>query len=542
VIENISLPTSLNVTNKNMSHKRKKRHRALSTKRRTKKNIMAANKSLNIDKALRSALQYHQDGQLDRAKAICDKILTLSPNHAGTLHLLGLIACQVGKIDVAIDLIDKAIQASPQNAAYYNSMGNVLTHQGKKDDAIACYRNALGINPNLVEAHYNMGNVFQDQGKLNEAITCYKNAIQIAPNIAQPHNNMGNALKDQGKLDEAVACYRQALEINPNLAEAHYNMANVFEDQGKLDEAIGFYRKALEIKPDYVEAHCGIGNVFEDQGKLHEAIGFYRKALEIAPNHARAYCSMGNALKYQGKLAEAAACFEKAVELDPENSSAKHHLAAVTGRTTEAPPQEYIRKVFDHYSPKFERHVVETLHYKIPSLLRQNFHTIVKNDLHFKNVIDLGCGTGLAGIEFRLNADRLSGIDISPKIVEEAKKKHVYDILRVADIIEFLNDTDEKYDLFIATDVFVYSGNLKGIFESVQNCSLSGAYFLFSTENCAGNEYILRPTGRYAHSRTYIQSLAKEYGFVIEMCQAAGVRKEHGQWIMGDIFILKSGA
>lgn len=458
-----------------MSQRKQKRGQLLPGGKRGKKNIFASNTSpFNVHTALSAAVRHRQDGRLDRAEAICKEILTISPNQAGALNLLGLIACQVGKSDVAVDLIRKAIQTSPQNAIYHNSMGNVLT--------------------------------------------------------------------DQGKADEAIACYHKALEIKPNLVEAHYNMGNVFEAQGKLDEAITYYGKALEIKPDYVEAHYGMGNVFQDQGKLDEAIGSYRKVLEIVPNHAGAYCGMGNALKYQGKLAEAAACFEQAVELDPENASAKHHLAAVTGRTTEAPPQEYIRKVFDHYSTKFERHVVETLHYKIPSLLRHSFHTIVKNDLHFKNVIDLGCGTGLAGIEFRVNADRLRGVDISPKIVEEAKKKRVYDILLVADIIEFLNDTDEKYDLFIATDVFIYRGNLKGIFESVQNRSLSGAYFLFSTEGHAGNDYILRPTGRYAHSRTYIQSLAKEYGFVIELCQSAGVRKEHGQWIMGDIYILKLGA
>jgi predicted TPR repeat methyltransferase len=263
--------------------------------------------------------------------------------------------------------------------------------------------------------------------------------------------------------------------------------------------------------------------------------------LELMPKHTGAYCGMGNALKYQGKLAEAAACFEEAVKLDPENSSAKHHLAAVTGRTTEAPPREYVRKVFDHYSPKFEHHVVETLQYKIPCVLRQKFDAISENNPHFKNVIDLGCGTGLAGIEFRGIADRLVGIDISSKMVKEAKKKRVYDVLLVGDMIEFLNDSDERYDLFIATDVFVYTGNLKGIFGSVQKHALSKAYFLFSTESCAKNEYILRPTGRYAHSRTYIQSLATEYDFVVEMCQASGIRKEQGQWIKGDIFVLRTG-
>lgn len=482
-----------------------------------------------------------KNGQLNKAEKFYKKILREDPNHADALHLLGLIAGQVGKSDVAVDLNCKAIETRPKNAVYYNSMGNALTVEGKGDEAISCYQKALGINPHLVEAHYNMGNVFQDQGKLDEAVACYRKALEIAPNMAQPCNNMGNALKAQAKRDEAISCYQKALQINPRLVEAHYNMGNVFQDEGKVDQAITYYQKALEIQPDYVEAHYNIGNVLRDQGKLDEAITCYRTVLDIAPNHAGAYCSMGSALKYQGKLAEAIACFRHAVKLDPENSSVKHQLAAVTGQTTEAAPRAYIRDLFDQYSKKFDRHVVETLEYKIPSLLRRTLHTTIRNDLHFKNIIDLGCGTGLAGMEFRVVADRLVGIDISPRMIDEAKKKRVYDVLVVGDIIEFLNDTDEKYDLFIATDVFIYCGDLKRIFQSVQNNSLSGAYFLFSTESCSGNDYVLRPTVRYAHSKTYIQSLAEEHGFVIEVCQSEGIRKEHGKWIMGDIFILKCG-
>lgn len=490
-----------------MTRKKQKRKNLLSTKNKSRKRISVSNKSsLNIDHALSIALQHHQNGQLNKAEKVCKKILKADPNHSDVLHLLGLIARKAGKNDVAANLISQAISISPKNEIYY----------------------------------YNMGNTLKDLGKLNEAISCYQKVVKLKPAFTEAYNNMAVLLKEQGRSDEAITYYRKALQLRPDDAQAHNNMGNALKDQGRPDEAIACYRKALEIKPDCVEAHYSIGNVLRGQGKVDEAITCYRKALEIEPNHAGAYCSMGNALKEQGKLAEAIASFHHAVTLDPENSSAKHQLAAVTGQTTEAAPRAYIRDLFDQYAKKFDRDLVEILGYKIPTLLRRTLHATVKNDLHFKNIIDLGCGTGLAGMEFRVIADRLSGIDISPRMIEEAKKKHVYDILLVADIIEFLNNCDEKYDLFIATDVFVYSGNLKGIFELVQNHSLNGAYFLFSTESCANNDYVLRPTARYAHSRPYIQSLAKEHGFVVKLCQSAGIRKEYGQWIMGHIFVLES--
>ena len=101
-----------------------------------------------------------------------------------------------------------------------------------------------------------------------------------------------------------------------------------------------------------------------------------------------------------------------------------------------------------------------------------------------------------------------------------------------------LNKTREKYDLFIAADVFVYLGDLNAVFQAVQKHSTEDAYFLFSVENCP-KDYVLRPSGRYAHSPAHIQSLAAKHRMSVEFSQSCGLRKEKGQWVMGDLYVLK---
>ena len=49
-------------------------------------------------------------------------------------------------------------------------------------------------------------------------------------------------------------------------------------------------------------------------------------------------------------------------------------------------------------------------------------------------MLDLGCGTGLAGAAFRPHVDWLVGVDLSPKMIEAARAKGLYDQLAVADI------------------------------------------------------------------------------------------------------------
>jgi tetratricopeptide (TPR) repeat protein len=60
-------------------------------------------------------------------------------------------------------------------------------------------------------------------------------------------------------------------------------------------------------------------------------------------------------------------------------------------------------------------------------------------------------------------ADRLTGVDLSSQMLEKAKALGVYDQLVHADIAEHLRTTAQTYDLILATDAFIYIGDLAPI-------------------------------------------------------------------------------
>ena len=223
----------------------------------------------------------------------------------------------------------------------------------------------------------------------------------------------------------------------------------------------------------------------------------------------------------------------------PENYSAAHLLAALSGKKTDAAPIQYVQEIFSRLSNNFEKHLVDKLGYSVPQMFRDVLEKIVPEKLYFRNLLDLGCGTGLSGMAFRDISERMTGVDLSPEMIIKAKEKTIYDDLSVADLTEFLNATNQKFDLVIAADVFIYTGNLKPVFTSIAACLYRGAYFVFSTESVTGPGYNLQETGRYAHSSEYIESLAKDYGFIVKASDSVRIRKEQGEWIMGEIFILK---
>lgn len=52
-------------------------------------------------------------------------------------------------------------------------------------------------------------------------------------------------------------------------------------------------------------------------------------------------------------------------------------------------------------------------------------------------------------------------------------------------------------------------------------------------------KYCLLQTGRFAHSKVYIESLAYEHGFEIKYSGTQNIRKEKGGWVKGHNYILR---
>ena len=111
----------------------------------------------------------------------------------------------------------------------------------------------------------------------------------------------------------------------------------------------------------------------------------------------------------------------------------------------------------------------------------------------------------MSGIQFKEFAHKLSGIDVSVEMLKKAEQTHVYDELILGDVSKVLENQTLKFDLFIATDTFIYIGDLNRLFSVVKKRSTSSGFFVFCTEHTEENDYHIRKSGRFAHSKTYIK-------------------------------------
>lgn len=129
---------------------------------------------------LARALHLHQTGQLRDAEAGYRDLLAISPNHAGAMGYLGLLAYQSGHAEAGIDLLKRSIAKDGHNPITHYNLAIILSELGRDEDAIAHNRKALELKPDYEEAHANLSALLLLRGRMQEALTAVIRGLQVA--------------------------------------------------------------------------------------------------------------------------------------------------------------------------------------------------------------------------------------------------------------------------------------------------------------------------------------------------------------------------
>ena len=198
------------------------------------------------------------------------------------------------------------------------------------------------------------------------------------------------------------------------------------------------------------------------EGDLAGAVSVFEQALELAPEWPEARFALADALHAAGRRDEAVAAYAAYLARDLDDTMGAAIRLALLGAAPppERLPEAYVKTLFDQYAPRFEESLVGQLGYQAPFLLRAALDAIAPVETPCGRVLDLGCGTGLGGEALRNRAAWLEGVDLSPGMVEQARRKGIYDRLDVTDALVALTKAKDRFDIVIAADVVVYLGNL----------------------------------------------------------------------------------
>jgi predicted TPR repeat methyltransferase len=293
---------------------------------------------------------------------------------------------------------------------------------------------------------------------------------------------LGRALLAADDKEQALEILREAAALGPYIAEAAFALGEGLLAMGHLPTAIAEFQRALRLEPTLVAANYALGCAWFDAGEADRAGEIFNEIAAMeSPFAARAV----------SKLSEVDAM----------------------RRASRAPPG-YIRHLFDQFSSDYERKMLAELSYRAHHLLR-DLADLVGAAAQGLDILDLGCGTGLAGEAFRDLAHRLDGVDLSPLMIERARDRGIYASLIIQDVEVALASPGPFYDLILAADTLVYLGDLGAVFRGTRARLKKGGFFLFTVEKQPGEGFELGPKRRYRHSEAYLREEADRAGLEV---------------------------
>ncbi|MCX7384550.1 MAG: methyltransferase domain-containing protein [Alphaproteobacteria bacterium] len=367
-------------------------------------------------------------------------------------------------------------------------------------------------------------------------------AVIIDPRDAVAKAILGLALIDLGAHDDAVACLAEAARSAPNMAAAWRGLAEALTRSGNTEEARAAFAEGVANVPgDLGLRQAAMMAAMRTRNFEHcVALGTGARAAGLVD--ACILGLLGHALSKLDRHVEASEAYHGAFRLAPEDPYVRHLVSAagLLPGEVRAPP-EYLETVFDGYAGRFEDHLIG-LGYRVPGLVRdmlvEDFSTLsgANPPASLGRVLDLGCGTGLVGLMINdLPMIDLTGIDLSAKMLEEARAKGIYATLAHSDILAYLAGSTDQWDTVIGADVLCYFGNLEAVFHALRQRMRRGGRFVFSVEQCAETApgWRLGSQGRYAHARSFVEAALQAAGFEIDVVREETLRHEAGAAVAG---------
>lgn len=281
--------------------------------------------------------------------------------------------------------------------------------------------------------------------------------------------------------------------------------------------------KAVKGKmKNLAQTNFDLGLMHLRSGNLYDAGLRFRIVAYLDPEFYQAYYQWGRALIQSKQIERAKDKLAQALEIKPDYPEAKYLLATLDKTSTiDVIPLPLIAEYFDYQAENYNQRYLGDLKYQGHDQL---FDAVIASTGQGarKDVLDLGCGTGLCGRIFRQQrfANKLVGVDVSESMLDIARQltidgTAVYTTLVHKSVNDYLKETVEEFDVISAGLVFNYVGDLKESFESVQKVLKTGGVFAFSLEKDTAETgfHILPNLERFVHSKAYIQELIKQQGW-----------------------------
>ncbi|SEE55714.1 Predicted methyltransferase, contains TPR repeat [Rhizobiales bacterium GAS188] len=462
---------------------------------------------------------------------------------ASALRRLALNLWGEGKPDSAARFLHAACELAPQDAAIWGDLAGALNAASKPREARLCMEKSLAIDDVQPRSWLLLATICGGLGDDIAAERAFAKSLDLDPMLADAAFGLGILYFRQQRFEAAAEQLRLVVKLGTNNKFVHICLAKALHLVGAFSEAASAYAVAAQFEPaePLLLQNLALLRLIETtiSGTVEQAIAAYRRTAGVhAEDIAKVTETAFHQLSGYGHRDAAIRLGQARLALVPNDPVQRYLLAALSGDELVSAPSDYLVAYFDRFAAGFDKQLVELLGYDVPRTLKVLAASIRPN---FSAILDLGCGTGLGATHLRALGGTLTGVDLSPAMLEKASGRKLYDKLVEGEVLAYLSEAKETFDLVFAADLLVYFGKLEALVDAVARRLASGGLFAFSIETSAagrGAGYRLMPSGRFAHRLAYLESVSRD-AFELVATQETKLRLEANRPVEGALVVLR---
>ncbi len=285
---------------------------------------------------------------------------------------------------------------------------------------------------------------------------------------------------------------------------------------GNIAKALLVFEVLVAREPNTKAHWIAYGAALGRAGRPLDGIAAVERAAAIDPNDAGVYMALGNLHIIASQPDKAIAAFERYQSIAGSNPSVDYLLVAMKGGCPERPPPAVVQRIYDQWASSYDENRDDAKHPAPALVCGALLASLAPVEPRSLVILDIGCGTGLCAPHLRDAAVALLGIDLSPAMIEAARKRGLYDDLDVADVKAFfeVGRPRELFHAAVASMMLMHLGDPTDVFQGVARALKPGGRFACDfLESAERDLYMIDPRSlTYAQSASFMRRIAKEAG------------------------------
>jgi predicted TPR repeat methyltransferase len=456
------------------------------------------------------------------------------------LRHMGLLLWQEGDFGAATQMLAGAVSLAPAEAPLWSGLGGVLFAAGHRAEAASCIQSALRRDPSQAADWLLLGTIHSSESDTSVAEEAFLNALRYNPQLADAAISLGLLYTRTKRYPEAAKSLQDAIVAGARTPAIHTCLGQARFNLGDFSGAVQAFAEAVQLQPDdqALRQKFGQARFLECvlNGTLEEAMAAFREATGKEPEDADKLTRDGfHILSGYGYPEAAIRLGEAQLAKKPDDPIHTYLLSALKQKPIDRAPDEYVIAYFNKFAETFDKQLVDVLDYHGPEKL---YALVAAHDKPLTRILDLGCGTGLAGPLLKGPGRILTGVDLSPRMLEKAEARQTYDHLIASEAVAYLAQQEQGFDLIFAADFLVYVGDLAPLMCQAARLLEKGGLLALTIETTSEATYQLLPSGRFAHRPAYIADLGRD-SFVLRHQEPTMIRLEASRPVDGMLMLFE---